>query len=745
MTRTRTSLSRATLWCAGVLLALLVAPRHAALGQDGAQGGAPAAAAGQDRGGAGVDREAMWYPPTAEDWKKPCLIAWQRTWDDAVALSRETQRPILVCVNMDGEIASEHYAGVRYRDPAIAKLYEPYVCVIASTYRHTPRDYDEEGRRVECPRFGTVTCSEHIWLEPIVYEKFLDGRRIAPRHIMVELDGSETYDVFYAWDTDSVFAAIRNGIEQREGAPPFVERGDRSLVERVGSPDAADKQRVESAFRDGDAALRKQLLEQAARSGADASVDLLRLAVFGVDADLAREARAALTQANGDAAAELVNQALRAPLSKEEREALVAALERMGESAPRARLLGVVHRGLSTAKSSIDSATWAAAAQSATFGERGALEDALTAAGRALAEQDAATQLAYAEACLAIANEPSTARERRRVLALDARGALDRAAALGASGWRVDAARALVAHAFGERDAALAAAEAAVLALPEGAAEWNALAVLSLFEEGRRRAIERAVRRGEEWPASWLADVHAAHVVLARHPSATDARTTVHYDFLWRLGAHAEAAAVLDAGLARFPESFELHARLRGRLMFEQGPAGLEAEYTRRRAASQQPIETWYAGYASLVAAEYERRAARTEAADAAYSRSEELFAIAASTAPERKASADHYAALCLAGRARLALEARDLDRATALLVQSFERAPNAAASLDGLNLSPADTSRSLRARLEEAGRADLVATLDAALAALDPSLLGLPAYEFETPDPNQDRGREDR
>jgi len=46
---------------------------------------------------------------------------------------------------MDGEIASEHYAGIRYRNPDIAALYEPYVCVIASVYRHTPRDYDEQG------------------------------------------------------------------------------------------------------------------------------------------------------------------------------------------------------------------------------------------------------------------------------------------------------------------------------------------------------------------------------------------------------------------------------------------------------------------------------------------------------------------------------------------------------------------------------------------------------------------------
>jgi len=79
-----------------------------------------------------ISREEMWPAPTAEDWNRPCLIKWQRTWEDALAVSRETGKPILVCVNMDGEIASEHYAGIRYRDPEIAKLYEPYVCVIAS-------------------------------------------------------------------------------------------------------------------------------------------------------------------------------------------------------------------------------------------------------------------------------------------------------------------------------------------------------------------------------------------------------------------------------------------------------------------------------------------------------------------------------------------------------------------------------------------------------------------------------------
>src|SRR5262245_10743690 len=60
-----------------------------------------------------------WPAPTAEDWQRPVLVKFQRTWEDAVALSKETRKPILVCINMDGEPASEHYAGVRYRQPEI--------------------------------------------------------------------------------------------------------------------------------------------------------------------------------------------------------------------------------------------------------------------------------------------------------------------------------------------------------------------------------------------------------------------------------------------------------------------------------------------------------------------------------------------------------------------------------------------------------------------------------------------------
>ena len=117
----------------------------------------------------------MWPAATAEGWLEPCLVEWQRSFDDALRVANARNMPVLVAVNMDGEIASEHWAGVRYRQEETAAKLNRFACVIASVYRHTPRDYDEQGRRVECPRFGTVTCGEHIEAERELYDEYFDG------------------------------------------------------------------------------------------------------------------------------------------------------------------------------------------------------------------------------------------------------------------------------------------------------------------------------------------------------------------------------------------------------------------------------------------------------------------------------------------------------------------------------------------------------------------------------------------
>lgn len=703
---------------------------------------------------AGVTREQMWPAPTAEDWKKPCLVKWERTWEDAQAVSRETKRPILVCINMDGEIASEHYAGVRYRQPEIAALYEPYVCVIASVYRHNPRDYDEQGRRIPCPRFGTVTCGEHIAIEPILFEKYMDGRRIAPRHIAIGLDGNEMYDVFFAWDTDSVFNSIRKGMSDHPSPPPLA-RGDRSIVERVASRDSDDRRAVESAYQSGDRAQRRSLLESAMAHSDAAPIDLLRLGMLSLDSELSQLARRALTQTKAPEAADLINDALRAPTSAAERDALVGTLSRIGETSPRARTLATVHQGLSSRSSAVDVDSWSKALEGgasyapATPAVTDKPPSENGAPGGEARPRDGASLLALSEDYLSRAvgavqpGEPIPDRlvnskineKLTRSLFQDARRTAIEAETLGAKGWRTDAVIAVAAYYLSDDDEAHKRAETAVSGMPAEAPGWNAMVVLALFAEQRWQAIAKAVQEKKPWPPQWLTDVNAAYSVLARHPYGTDDQAGMHYDIVKWLGAAGQAQRVLDEGLTRFPDSAILHEKLRHRILEEKGIDGLEPAYDAMLAAKgASPTVEWYAGYASIVAAEFHRRAKNETAALAAYERAIGHYDHYVQSNPDNRASADAFVALAMAGRARIALERKDYERAVSEIVASFERKPEAAATQDGLNISPVDTAKMLRARLTDAKRDDLGATLQKAMDKLDPELLKLPAYETEGP-----------
>ena len=697
----------------------------------------------------GATRESMWPAPTAEDWKKPCLVHWQRTWDDAVAVSKETGKPILICVNMDGEIASEHYAGIRYRDPSIVALYDPYVCVIASVYRHNPRDYDEQGRRIPCPRFGGVTCGEHIWIEPLLFEKYFEGKRIAPRHIMIELDQKEVYDVYYAWDTQTIFTALKTGIANRP-PPPDITRLDRPLEQRVLSRESGDRAAVEESYLSGTPEQRRELLRIVVAHPQASSTDLLRLAIHGLDLELARLARHSLAQSNDPASIDLILEALRVPLDKAEREELVAALVRLGETSPRAKTLAAVFQALNQRSDTLDSAGWAKALEAAGTPARSSelpqLEQQLTHQEYAAAARpdDPTARLEFAESVLEHALRAAGSDRRFARLELeDAQRSALEAEKLGASGWRVDAAIALAAANLGQTQEAYARAEKAVKNLPSDVQGWSAAEVLALFAEGRQSAIQQALREKREWPPQWLSDANAAWSVLERHPLAADRHYAAHLDFLLQLGAFGQAASVLDAGLARFPSSWLMHDRLRGRILREKGADGLEPAYAELLASRPdwKDLE-WFAGLASLVTAEYDRKGSRPDDALAAYARAIAHYERCIAANPDTRSSADHYVALALAGRARLFYERHEEEQAVAELLSSFARKPEAAGSLDGLNLSPADTSRTLRERLVALKRPDLVARLDAGLAKIPAELLQLPAYEREVPDGSEGRRR---
>lgn len=692
-------------------------------------------------GGARIGRETMWPAPTAEDWAKPCLMTWQRTWDDAVAVAKETGKPILVCINMDGEIASEHYAGVRYRQPEIAKIYEPYVKVIASVYRHNPRDYDDEGNRIPCPRFGGVTCGEHIWIEPVIYEKFCDGKRIAPRHIAVNLQDEEAYDVYYTDDTALVFDAIQEGLGTFPPAKPDIVRGDRPVVDRVASRAVQDRREVEKTYRKGDGATRGALLDAAIANPEAAPLDLLRMAIFGLDVEMSRKARRALAQTGSAGATKLISESLRVPMDAAERDALIAALKRLGEDSRLARWLGVVHEGLAGTSSDVDVKGWPKGAdlEALAAEARKQYESGLTwrVEERALAAEadpeDPVKRIQLAEDTLALAMEAPRAHafnERMarlfaRQLFADARTAAQEAQDLGAQAWRVHTVLALAAYYGGEPEDAYEHAAAAVKDLPAGDSTWSSMAILTIFAESRWKKIKTAVKAKEDWPAQWLADVHAAYTVLLRHPLGTDDQVVWHYETLVWLGAEDRAERVLREGLERFRDSRTLHRRFRNRLLRFRGPKGLEAAYARMLEEHDDPARlATYAGYASVVAAEARRRRMRFEPAIASYDRAVAWYEQAVEAHEANREYADHTIALARAGQARVAYQLGDDDRALEAILASFARRPGSAGTRDGMGITPGETAQMLLARLRRTDRPDDVQTLEEALAKIDPALL---------------------
>jgi len=696
-------------------------------------------------------REQAWPAPTADDWKRPCLIHWERTWEDAQAVSKETGKPILVCVNMDGEIASEHYAGIRYRDPDIARLYEQYVCVIASVYRHTPRDHDEQGRRVVCPRFGSVTCGEHIAMEAKAFADYFEGQRVAPRHIGVDpesgqpVGGDEMFDVYYAYDTETVFNALRQGLANRVAPQVPPPHGDLSLPELIASPDVQRREEVERTYEQGDRATRKSLLEAAAAQGGSAPVELLRLAVFGGDAELSELARRTLARSTSPQAADVIIEALDLPLPPGEQQPLIDALARLGADSPRARSIAQARSGLS-APSEVDVAGWSSALAAQSSYEAAAQEpmhvDRLEHQNEILASKDGPAHLELAESLLALAEaEPDP--QSARWLYLDAQRTAQQAESLGAAGPRSNSVLALSALSLGDTAEAQRRLDSGVGSVATVPGSRSAMEMLEMFAQSRQADIAKAVREKKPWPPQWLADVDAAYTVLVRHPAGTERQALMHYDFVNWFGAASRAEQILQEGLDRFPGSWDLHDRLRARLLRARGVAGLEAGYEERLAAlAARPGVTpealaeleSFAGYASLVAAEFDRRDGADDQARAAYDRGIRHYERSFALDPERRETGDYYIALALAGRARAAFESSDDRAAFDDLLSCFARKPQAAAALDGLSVSAVGTARMLQARLTDRGDTELLAALDAALDTLDPELLLPPAFERNEP-----------
>lgn len=662
-------------------------------------------------------RESMWRAPTASEWAEPTLLTFERTWEDALAVAEEAQKPILVCVNMDGEIASEHYAGVRYRQPSIAALYSPYVCLIASVYRHTEKDHDANGRRILCPRFGSVTCGEHIATEVLLYKKYFDGTRVAPRHIMIELDESEVYDLYYANDTDTVFETLRTGIGDRDvGEAPTTSFTDRITAyaehlraEWFGDPKSnqppasldvwvlrkgnAQRSSLEQTFVGSTDAEQKKILSAILRNPEAEQPELLRIALAEENADHQPLIFQALTRSKTKESIAVVNQALRKTHLKEEnKEALIQTLDQLGTTLPEARHLATLQRSLSFSSKEIDA--------------DGLAEHWIQ--REYPAKSDAEALLILAEAHLSQAvhhtnDRALTGNQRlqntlRQLQLQDALEQAEQAEALGAKDWRALSIQGLSLYYLKEEKASQEKILQAVRLLPEKLADWNSLATLSLFTSHRRHQLKSALKEKRNWPASWMEELQTSALQLLTHPLATEDLAVEHYDFLVQFGAYGPHSwDYLKKSLEHLGDSWELHARARTALLFSKGPQGLETFYE-----TQTP---WYAGLAHISTAEHHRKQSQFSQAKNAYKKARVSFGEAEST----------YQALIESGLARMEMEAGHLTESADHLFATFRLDPKAAEILDGLNVSARMTAVTLLARLEEQGENSVAERLRAA------------------------------
>ncbi len=212
-------------------------------------------------------------------------IDWVGDWDKAFELAKESKRPVMVCFNSkDGEKANEATAKQIYRDPEFVELSKSFVMVVLSTLNH--------GTSGPCPRFGKVTCEEHLqcWkaLAAAHGDRFVtafaQGEMISPQHAWFSPDGKLLRRKEYWMDKAELVRRMKSVLDspveegkgpgEGEATPP--PEGSPPAGPPLSDSERADLARAEG--KDGEArrAALGNLLSTEKPSVRQAVIDLLR-------------------------------------------------------------------------------------------------------------------------------------------------------------------------------------------------------------------------------------------------------------------------------------------------------------------------------------------------------------------------------------------------------------------------------------------------------------------------------------
>jgi len=640
-------------------------------------------------------------------------IEWQRSLADALAVQEATGLPLLVVVNMDGEVFNERFAKSTYKDPAFVASTRGYVCVVASPDRHTDKDYDADGNRIECPRFGGCTCSEHIQIEPELFRRYFNGTRNAPRHVGVTKQGAIVFDRFLDTSMQTAIDAIaKNAGDASKQPGPST---DPAVL--FGRRDALARRTLEAMWQRGDAAARRALMVAAADAGNE-PYDMLRAGLRDEDAEVAAKAALALAKRGGkDALIDLEDALARHP-SGPVHDALVARIVELAKTDDAAKRLAA-HLVAPVAPTRI-AAPWSNAWAAPRFddGDRAAIEKELDRCETALKQtpDDDEARLALAVAQAAFAD--ILARDGDKGPEFWFADAIGSARKVKAKELQPEA-QAVIAYASymtGEAQACGTALALAQSAPQNGRQPAPALAARFLDVAIAGTATKVFGDTGGNAARAWRSEIDRVVAMLDlmnERKAVREGALLAGAGLLEYGGLRAQARARLAEAVARFPGSPKAHERWRNRLLVDLGVAGMRKAYAEFVAtAADKPEAEWFAGYAGVVAGEQETRDKRAAQGIAAYAEAIDRLQRSAAGNADFADSANGLAVMALAGRAELLVEDGKPEDAAADLLRAWALRPDGFDEADGLQRKPRGIASRVAQALEKAGKAELAAKL---------------------------------